>query len=380
MRILCGVHDPKNLTDTERRESISIAAPVLDCEVLHLLEVRKIPRDQRRVMSNDDGTYTKIHSSDRDHRPHRGGIRRLPAAKRRRADCRGTYPVRASRDHAFRVNRVLRCEHHSRRDLRCASSSPGAQLPESPLRHCLRTVLLRLPDTAAPKWLRSGPESSSLPPPKPFSAQASDSPTLVVGHRHAHHRQRDRNTTSRIRRAGRLGVQDRPAEPHLPHGGVRRGAGEDAAVRQTLDGLGPLAARLSQATAPLGVRPESPWQCCQTAGPAASDAPMPRSASNSAPGARPCTTRSMRRAGCSNGPYRLGVVEHVLDFGRVTRGPGRNGSRADVYFMDRRGRAALGKAIGEDEIAQLGRKLNVYVVGDDGRGVTVGRRTKRRRR
>ena len=75
------------------------------------------------------------------------------------------------------------------------------------------------------------------------------------------------------------------------------------------------------------------------------------------------------------------VVEHVLDFGRVTRGPGRDGSRADVYFMDRRGRAALGKAIGEDELAQLGRKLNVYVVvGDDGRVVTVGRRTKRRRR
>ena len=75
------------------------------------------------------------------------------------------------------------------------------------------------------------------------------------------------------------------------------------------------------------------------------------------------------------------VVEHVLDFGRVTRGPGRNGSRADVYFLDRRGRAALGKAIGEDELAQLGRKLNVYVVvGDDGSVVTVGRRTKRRRR
>ena len=75
------------------------------------------------------------------------------------------------------------------------------------------------------------------------------------------------------------------------------------------------------------------------------------------------------------------VVEHVLDFGRVTRGPGRNGSRADAYLMDRRGRAALGRAIGEDELAQLGRKLNVYVVvGDDGSVVTVGRRTKRRRR
>lgn len=75
------------------------------------------------------------------------------------------------------------------------------------------------------------------------------------------------------------------------------------------------------------------------------------------------------------------VVEHVLDFGRVTRGPRKNRSRADIYFMDRRGRAALGKAIGEDRYANLEGKLNVYVVvGDDGRVVTVGRRTKRRRR
>ena len=75
------------------------------------------------------------------------------------------------------------------------------------------------------------------------------------------------------------------------------------------------------------------------------------------------------------------VVEHVLDFGRMTRSSGRNGRRADVYFMDRRGRAALGKAIGEDRYASLEGKLNVYVVvGDDGRVVTVGRRTRRRRR
>ena len=75
------------------------------------------------------------------------------------------------------------------------------------------------------------------------------------------------------------------------------------------------------------------------------------------------------------------VVEHVLDFGRVTRGPGRNGRRADVYFMDRRGRATLGRTIGEDRYASLEGKLNVYVVvGDDGRVVTVSRRTRRRRR
>ena len=49
--------------------------------------------------------------------------------------------------------------------------------------------------------------------------------------------------------------------------------------------------------------------------------------------------------------------------------------------MDRRGRTALGKAIGESRYASLAGKLNVYVVvSDDGRVVTVGRRTKRRRR
>lgn len=56
------------------------------------------------------------------------------------------------------------------------------------------------------------------------------------------------------------------------------------------------------------------------------------------------------------------VVEHVLDFGRMTRNSGRNGCRADVYFMDRRERAALEKTIGEGRYASLEGKLNVYVV------------------
>ena len=75
------------------------------------------------------------------------------------------------------------------------------------------------------------------------------------------------------------------------------------------------------------------------------------------------------------------VVEHILDFGCAARCPGKDGARADVYFMDRRGRAALGNAIGEDRYAQVEGKLNAFVViGDEGCVVTVGRQTKRRLR
>ena len=117
------------------------------------------PRCSKDIMSVSS---TYLVTAHRNHRPHRDGSRLLPAATRRREDCRGTYPARLLEDYAPQVDQALRYERHSRRDLQYAFSSLEVPLPESSPRHCLRTVLLRLPDTAAPKWLQSTQEASFL--------------------------------------------------------------------------------------------------------------------------------------------------------------------------------------------------------------------------
>ena len=140
---------------------------------------------------------TKVVMAHR-HRPRYDDSRPLPAAMRRIEDCRGTCLVRRPKEFACQVDRVSRYERHSRRDLQCTSLSPGAQLPESPLRHCRRTVLLRLLGTAAPKWFQSKQESSFLPPSMPLTNQTPLSPVFVAGDSRAHRCRRNGNTASRI--------------------------------------------------------------------------------------------------------------------------------------------------------------------------------------
>ena len=152
------------------------------------------PRCSRDIMSVSSANLVTAH---RNHRRHRDGSRLLPAATRRREDCRGTYPARLLEDYAPQVDQALRYERHSRRDLQYAFSSLEVPLPESSPRHCLRTVLLRLPDTAAPKWLQSTQEASFLLPPGRLGTQAPLSLVLVVDHPLAHHRSSDGNTLFR---------------------------------------------------------------------------------------------------------------------------------------------------------------------------------------
>jgi hypothetical protein len=70
------------------------------------------------------------------------------------------------------------------------------------------------------------------------------------------------------------------------------------------------------------------------------------------------------------------VVDLLLSFGSVMRsGP------ADVYLLDHESRARLRDHLGDATYRQIESRLNCWaVVGDDGTILSVGHRTRRRRR
>lgn len=88
------------------------------------------------------------------------------------------------------------------------------------------------------------------------------------------------------------------------------------------------------------------------------------------------TAHARARARCQQRSIRRDVIEGILDHGRPARLRG-----ADSYALDKEGRRRLRKELGEHGFRAVERWLDAYVVvADDGRIVTVARRTRRLRR
>ena len=67
------------------------------------------------------------------------------------------------------------------------------------------------------------------------------------------------------------------------------------------------------------------------------------------------------------------VIDWVVEYGRFTRR-----GRADVYYLDKKGRKRLRSEIGALPYRLMKDKLNVYVVlSDDGTVITAGHRLTR---
>lgn len=67
------------------------------------------------------------------------------------------------------------------------------------------------------------------------------------------------------------------------------------------------------------------------------------------------------------------VVDLLFEYGRLSRH-----RAADVYFFGRKERARLARSMPRPVLTKVERKLNCYiVVGDDGRVITCGHRTRR---
>jgi hypothetical protein len=82
------------------------------------------------------------------------------------------------------------------------------------------------------------------------------------------------------------------------------------------------------------------------------------------------------RTRCQQRAIRSDVVERILDHGRPARLRG-----ADSYSLDKAGRRRLREDIGLHGFREIERWLDAYVVvADDGRIITVARRTRRLRR
>lgn len=67
------------------------------------------------------------------------------------------------------------------------------------------------------------------------------------------------------------------------------------------------------------------------------------------------------------------VIDVIMDYGQCKRKHG-----ADVYFLDKKSRKSIRKALGRQVFNRLSVFWNSYaVVSDDGPIITVGKRTKR---
>ena len=82
------------------------------------------------------------------------------------------------------------------------------------------------------------------------------------------------------------------------------------------------------------------------------------------------------QARCQQRGIRREAIEGILDHGATARVSG-----AESYFLDKSGRRRLREDLGERGFRAIERWLNAcVVVADDGRIITVARRTRRLRR
>ncbi len=92
--------------------------------------------------------------------------------------------------------------------------------------------------------------------------------------------------------------------------------------------------------------------------------------------AQPLVFTAHAQTRCQQRAVRLDAIERILDHGRPARVRG-----AESYCLDKAGRRRLREDLGEYGFRVIERWLNAYVVvSDDGRIITVARRTSRLRR
>ena len=92
--------------------------------------------------------------------------------------------------------------------------------------------------------------------------------------------------------------------------------------------------------------------------------------------AQPLAFTTHGQARCQQRGIRREAIERILDHGCAARVGG-----AESYFLDKAARRRLRDELGEHGFRTIERWLNAYVVvADDGRIITVARRTRRLRR